>query len=115
MRPIITIVGTELVKVRKVSAPRPKQNAIGTPIARKKATKPTRKMRMLTWPKDGRDGEASHSTAPAAAITAAAMEISDTLAARTVSLSARSAIRPTPAGSAATRQLMGMLSAAEVM
>jgi hypothetical protein len=47
MRPIITIVGREVVKVRKVSAPRPKQKAIGTPMARKNATKPTRKMRML--------------------------------------------------------------------
>ena len=115
MRPIITMVGTELVKVRKVSAPRPKQKAIGTPMARKNATKPTRKMRMLMWPSAGRDGETSHSSAPAPAITTAATEISEGLAARSVSRSASSAIRPMPTGRAATRQLMGMLSAAEVM
>ncbi|MNE97177.1 hypothetical protein D3C80_1954850 [compost metagenome] len=51
MRPMMTKVGMEVVKVRKDSAPRPKHKAIGTPMANNRPTPKTRKTTIFQLPK----------------------------------------------------------------
>ena len=73
IRPTTTSNGTSVVKARKLTAPSPKQKAIGTPATRHSPTSPTRKIRMFSKPSCMNCGDSQlHSAAAAATSTAAA-------------------------------------------
>lgn len=115
MRPSTTSSGTLVVNARKLTAPSPKQKAIGTPATRHTATKPTRKIRMFSRPNVLSCGD-SHvpSAASAATSTAAAARCGfDTV--RTAYTSTIASIATMPNGIAATRNVFGISSVAVVM
>jgi len=114
MRPIITPIGMWVVKARKLTAPMPKQNAIGTAATRHTATKPIRKITMLRWPRSASTGmppqqaPATAATAPVPTASCASVQV------RQACVSTTTSIATMPKAIAATRQLLGISSAGVV-
>ncbi len=103
MRPTITKIGTELVKVRKDKAPRPKQNAIGTPMTRRMPTPTTRNTTMFQLPSGTSAGSSANKAPPTAPTTAAARRSIRALPSRTSCMITVISIRPRPTGRAEAR------------
>ena len=114
MRPIITKIGTRVLKARKASVPMPKQKAIGTPMTRHSATTPTRKMRMLMLPSRSSAGDRSQNAPARAATSTTDKTRSRRVDVFTACATMKLSMAKMPNAMAATRKLLGMLRAAEV-
>src|SRR5690606_29386314 len=93
----------------------PKQKAIGTPAARQIATKPMRNRGRDALPIDLRGGDSVHSANARAAINKTEMMRSRRAVVRSAYTVTMHSIITMPKGMAATRKVLGMLSAADVI
>ncbi|OIQ65684.1 hypothetical protein GALL_527570 [mine drainage metagenome] len=115
MRPTSTISGVRVVSARYPKIASPNAKAIGTPANTQKPTTPTKKMTRLILPSGRSHGAASQKTATSSATDSTACStslMSPTLTSRS---NANSAIRQTPTGSAAARQVLDICSAGVVI
>ena len=115
MRPTSTISGVRVVNARYPKIASPNAKAIGTPANTQKPTTPMKKMTRLRLPSGRSQGAANQNSATSSATESAARITRATLPTRSSRSTAKIAIRQTPTGSAAARQVLEICSPGGVM